>query len=199
MAPRAKRRRPWESRGPPGPPPTPRHRSSKRPEIRCLFRSLQSRHTHEPAHHERSEDDSKSCQQESKRNGMGYQNRKIPLADRQRTPQLLLRQRSEEEPDDTGGHGKSEMAHQETDPSEYQQKVDIEGRIIEAVDAQCREHEDSTIEERRRDRQKPHPHTDERQVEHEQHCIADIEAGNQSPHQLALPCEQQRSRMQSIL
>src|SRR6185295_3530040 len=187
MAPEAKRRLPWEWPSPPGPPPAPRHRSSKRPGIRCLLRSLHSRHTQEAAHHEGSEDDSKSCQQESKRNGMGYQDREIPLADRYGTPELLLRQRSQDEPDDTGSHRKSEMAHQKSDPSEYQQEVDIEGRVVEAVDAQCREHENSAVEERRRDRQKPHPQADQRQVEHEQHRIADIEAGDQSPHQLALP------------
>ena len=32
----------------------------------------------------------------------------------------------------------------------------------------------------------PHPQADERQVEHQQHDVADVEARNQAPHELGI-------------
>ncbi len=59
--------------------------------------------------------------------------------------------------------------------------------------------EDAAVEPGPRDRQQLDPEADERQVEHQQHRVADVQAGDHAPHQRRFVFEQQRARLQAEL
>src|SRR5687767_15338852 len=130
---------------------------------------------------------------------MGDEDREIPLADRQRTPELLFRQRPQNKPDDARRYRNIEIAHEETDNSQEQEKVKVEGGIVEAVNAERGEQENAAIQQGRRNGEKTHPYSHHRKVEHQQHDVADIKAGDQPPHELALAREKQRPGLKTIL
>src|SRR6476619_5007536 len=114
---------------------------------------------------------------------MGEEDRRVALADRQSPSELRLGYASEDEPDDDRSDGKIIAAHHEAENAYDQQKNEIECRVVQAVDAERREDENAAIEQRLWDGQQPHPQSDQRKVQHQQHDIADIEARNQSPDQ----------------
>src|SRR3546814_18258976 len=75
----------------------------------------------------------------------------------------------------------------------------VDHGVVERVGAQGREDQDAGIEQRPRNRQNPHPDAGHRQVQDQQHEVADIEAGDQAPDQVRLVGEQERAGLQTVL
>ena len=62
----------------------------------------------------------------------------------------------------------------------------VDRRLGDAVGADGGEHQNAGVEQRRGDLQELHPDRDHRQVEHEQHHVADEQRRDQAPDQLRL-------------
>ena len=133
------------------------------------------------------------------RERVGEEHGPVALADRQRAAELRLGERPEDQTDDAGRHGHAQHAHAEADHADQVEQDQVDDVVVQRVGAERREHQDAGIELRPRDGQHLHPQADQRQVEQEQHDVADVEARDQAPDQVRLGGEQQRSRLQAEL
>ena len=86
----------------------------------------------------------------------------------------------------------------DTSPASVQDR-DVHDRTVQRVGADRRQHQHAGKEQRRRHAHHPRPHAHERQVQHQQHHVADVEAGDEGPHQIGLRLKQQRARLEAVL
>jgi hypothetical protein len=112
---------------------------------------------------------------------------------------LLLRQWPEDQPDDRRRHREAQSPHGKAEQAHHIHHPDVEHRVVQAVRAKRGEDENRAIEKRLGNFQQPGPHGRQREVQHQQHHVADVEAGDQSPHQIGVGREQQRPRLQVVL
>src|SRR5262249_38864114 len=108
------------------------------------------------------------------------------------------RERPQDHPDDDGGGREVVAPHEVADPADEIEQDQVDRRLGDPISADGGEHENTGIEQRRRDLQELHPDRDQRQVEHEQHDVADEEGGDQAPDQLRLRLQQQRPRIDAV-
>ena len=151
--------------------------------------------SNKPRHHQRRH----RHRQDRRRDRSGQKHREIALADRDGAAELLFRQRPENEPDDRGRNRDVGAAHGVAQRAGDIENTEVEHRTVQAVDAEAREHEDAAVEPGLRDREQAHPEARERQVEHQEHHVADIERRDQAPDQVGIAREQQRPRLQAVL
>ena len=71
--------------------------------------------------------------------------------------------------------------------------------LLRRVNAKRREDQNAAVEQRLRNGEQAHPQAHQRQVEHQQHNVADIKTGNQAPDQRGGAREQQWPRLEIIL
>ena len=72
----------------------------------------------------------------------------------------------------------------------FQELLDSPAGRLPIIRAERREHQDCRVEDVLWNRKHAHPDADERQIEDQQDDVADIEAGDQAPHQVGLGLEQ---------
>ena len=107
----------------------------------------------------------------------------VALADRERAAHLLLGERAQDHADDHRRRGESVAAHEEADEADRRRA----GRRRTPTGA-CRTRPSSRTPGCRRraagaGSQQLHPQAHQRQVQHQQHHVADVEARDQAPHQ----------------
>ena len=128
------------------------------------------------------------------------EDREIAFADRQRAAELLLRQRSEDQTD----HRRRPAARRTTriaqptdaDEIEHARSSSDRFRLYAPSDASTR----MPPKSRRRGISMTRAQTPgERQVQHQQHHVADVEAGDERPDEVGTRREQQRARLQAVL
>ena len=88
---------------------------------------------------------------------MGEEHAHIALADGEGAAKLLLGKWTQDQSDDRRRNRIAKSPHQESDDTDQIEHQQIEGRIVERVDAERGEDENARIEQRPRDRQKPDP------------------------------------------
>ena len=102
-------------------------------------------------------------------------------------------------PTTTGAVGKSKRRMTHAEQADGVQQDQVERRLAHAVDADGREDQDAGVELRLRDLQQLDPHADQRQVEHQQHHVADVERGDQRPDQRRVGVEQLRPGLDAVV
>jgi hypothetical protein len=93
-------------------------------------------------------------------------------------------------PTTTGAVGKVEAPHQHTQQADAVQQEQVEGALAHAVGAHRGEDQDAGIQLGLGDLQQLDPQAHQRQVQHQQHHVADVQRGDQRPHQRRRGAEQ---------
>ena len=122
----------------------------------------------------------------------------LAVADLQRLAELLLGERAEDHADDAGEDRQAVATHHEAERADGQQQEEVERVGVGRVGAEAGEEEDPGVEVRAGDPQQLRPERRERQVQHQQHGVADEEAGDQAPDQLGLVVEQLRTGLDAV-
>ena len=128
-----------------------------------------------------------------------HEHHRRTFGNRQRAAQLLFGHRSEDQADDRRCKRNRPPPHQVADAANRVEQADVERRAVHAVRARARQDQDPAVQRRPRDGEQPHPQADQRQVEDEQHHVADVEARDQPPHEPRLVLEEERSGLESVL
>ena len=102
-------------------------------------------------------------------------------------------------PSTAGTSGSEPNRIAEAERTDRVQQAHVEHRAVQAVGAERCEHEHAGIQQRSRQQHHARPDARERQVQHEQHRVADEQTRDQRPHELGLRREQQRPRLQAVL
>ncbi|MNV22900.1 hypothetical protein D3C71_1138960 [compost metagenome] len=123
----------------------------------------------------------------------------VAQADLQCAPELALRHRPEDEPDDHRRHWVVPAAHEIAADAECHEHHQLDGGWIRSQRAHHSKHENARIEPWLRHLQQAHPQADKRQVQHQQHQVANEEAGDQPPDEIGVGHEEQRTGHQPVL
>ena len=132
-------------------------------------------------------------------NRVGNENGGIALADGEGAARLGFGERAENQADHGGRDRNIPTAHDESEQTEYIKNNKIDNGLMQAISAKSRENQDPAVKQRPRYRQNLHPDTDERQVEDQQQHVADIQAREQTPHQIALRLKEQRPGLDAVV
>ena len=116
-----------------------------------------------------------------------------------RAPELLFRERAKDEAQHRRHQRHIQHPHAPPDGAHQKENRDVQQRPIQAVGADRRQHEDGAEEQRSWHQHHLGPQGRKRQVQHQQHYVADVEAGDERPHQIGPRREQQRPGLQPVL
>src|SRR5918994_7100844 len=135
-------------------------------------------------------------QEDGQRERPGHEDREVSLAYGERPPELRLHQRAQDHTEYYRPHREVVPAHEEAQDTYGVHHQEVDGAVREAVDTERGEDEDAGVEEGFWDLQQLHPDPDERQVQDQQHHVADVETSYQSPYEVRGVLEEQRARLQ---
>ena len=118
----------------------------------------------------------------------------LAVAELEGPPQLLLGPGAEDDGDDRRHHREAVAAHGEAEQADDEQDHQVDGAGVDRVGAERGEEQDAGVQVGPRGAQQPGPERGQRQVEDQQQRVADEQAGDQRPDEVALALEQQRAR-----
>ena len=99
---------------------------------------------------------------------------------------MLFHHRAEHEADQQRCGLKPELVAHIAEDREQHRHIDVEDVVVQRVHADRAEHQDGGVEVLIGHLQQLHPHADQRQVDDEQHEIADPHRGDEAPEQVGL-------------
>ena len=112
-----------------------------------------------------------------------HERHEVALREDQRLAQIVLQHRPEHERQHQRRRFITELAHEIADHAERDHDIDVEHVVAGAIDADDGEQDDQREQNIIRQLQQLDPHPDHRQIEHQQHHVADIHAGDDAPEQ----------------
>ena len=116
----------------------------------------------------------------------------------QRLAQRHLEDRRDHEPEHQRRRIEAEFLQRIADHAEDQHDPHVDDRVVHLVDADHAEHDDQRIEIGVGDPQQVHEHADQRQVEQEQHQVADIHRRDEAPEHVGMVVDQVRPRRHAV-
>ena len=112
----------------------------------------------------------------------------------ERAPQVLLHQLAEHEAEQHRRRLEAELDQRVADEAEQADEHHVRRQRVDRVDADAAEHQDCRKHQAVRHLQQAHPHADERQVDDEQHQVADPHRGDHAPEQVRVLGHHLRAR-----
>ena len=127
--------------------------------------------------------------------------RKIsPVAVRhdQRLAQAHLEDRRDDEAEHQRRRVEAEFLQPIADHAHDQHDPDVDDGVVHLVDADHAEHDDQRIEIGVGNPQQVHEQPDQRQIEREQHQVADVHRGDEAPEHVGMIVDQRRARRHAV-
>ena len=122
------------------------------------------------------------------------ENHVVAGAHRERLAQRELEHRREHEPERDRREIVTELAQHVADPAHDEHDPDVDDAVADRIAAEDAEAQYARIQIRIRNAQQIHEEADQRQVEDQQHGVADVHARDETPEKLGLLRNQHRTR-----
>src|SRR4029077_7547033 len=110
----------------------------------------------------------------------------VARGDQHGPPEIFLQHRSEHEAEHEGGRLHTDLDEEIAEQAETQHQPEVEQAVADAVDADGAEHDDRRKQHVVGHTQQRYPDADQRQVDDDQHKIADPHRRDHAPEQLRL-------------